>query len=283
MKNRIRYILILLLAVISCRDEEKYPIPDVTQASIPIFVQGDSDTGFIDFLDLSATNISFDVDRLGRQNVASVDVWVTFNNAETGESETVEYTTVTSFPQSFTFTMDELMGLFPSEVVTEDTLGLGDSFVIGGNTLLADGRYLSGGYSPSVAANHPVLLTYNVACASNLAGTYDLTLISGTNGEATSLADINITEVTPGYYEIDDATMDIFGPDFPVAYRFTDICGNLTADPTSVDFGTQIVVKFNPGTTVNTTTGEITFAIEYVGTSCCGLLGIKTVYKATPK
>jgi hypothetical protein len=285
MKNQIGYIAFILFAVFtgSCEDEEKYPLPDITRGSIPVFQQGDTDTGFINFMDFDASNLSFNVDRQGVEDVASVDVWITFNNAETGQSETIDYNTVNSFPQEFNLTFDQLISLFPTEVVTQDTLGLGDSFVVGGNVQLADGRYLDGGYSPSVVANDPVYLTYNVACLSELAGTYDLTLISGTNGEASSLANQTIAEVSPGYYEISDATMDIFGPDFPVKYRFTDICSNLTADGASVDFGTQIKVRFNPGTTVDPVTGVITFHIEYVSPSCCGLLGIKTVFKATPK
>ena len=285
MKNQTRYITCLLLAFLagSCSDEEKYPVPDITKSSIPLFLPKDTDTGFVDFLDLDATNVSFEVDRLGSEDVSSIDVQVTFNNAETGESETVTHSTVTSFPQQIDLTIDQMIALFPGEVVTRDTLSLGDSFVVGGNVQLADGRYLEGGYSPSVVANNSVFLTYNVACASDLAGTYDLTLISGTNGEAASLSNQTITAVSPGYYEISDGTMDIFGPDFPIKYRFTDICGTLTADVESVDYGGQIAIKFNPGTGIDPTTGVITFSIEYVSTSCCGLAGIKTVFKATPK
>jgi hypothetical protein len=275
----------MLLAVFigSCEDEEKYPLPDITRSTIPVFIPGDSDTGFIDFMDFDASNISFNVDKLGTEEVISIDVLVTFNNAATGEAEIITYSTVNTFPQAINLTFDQLIALFPEEVLTQDTLGLGDSFVVGGNVLLADGRYLSGGYSPSVVANESVFIIYNVACVSALAGTYDLTLISGSNGEAAALSDQTITEISPGYYEISDGTMDIFGPDFPVKYRFTDICSNLTADGASVDFGTQIKIRFNAGTTVDPVTGEITFDIEYVAPSCCGLLGVKTVFKATPK
>ena len=286
MKNQLKYTGCILLALIigSCRDEDKNPIPDFTKSSIPVFLQGDADSGFIDFLDLDATTISFDVDKLGTEEVTSIDVWVQYNNSETGKSETVEYTTVTSFPESVNISVDDLVSLFPPEVITVDTLSLGDSFVVGGNVLLADGRYLEGGYSPNLIANDPVYLTYNVACASDLAGTYDFTLISGDNGEVTSIPNQTITEVGPGFYEVSEITMDIFaGGAPPVKYRFTDICGNFTAENQSVDFGTQVVVKFNPGTGVDLTTGEITFAIEYINPSCCGLTGIKTVFKATPK
>ena len=275
--------MVLAVFIGSCVDEEKYPIPDFTRSSIPIFTPGASDTGFIDFLDFGSSNISFAVDKKGTEAVKNIDVTLTFNNSETGASNTVVLSTVSSLPQEVNLTFDDLLAQFPPEVVTGDTLSLGDSFVVGGNVLLVDGRYLNGGYSPSVVSNDPVNLIYNVACASNLGGTYDLTLVSGDNGEAASLANQTITQVSPGYYEISDMTMDIFGPNFPVKFRFTDICGNLTADVGSVDYGTQITVKINPGTTIDPVTGEITFDIVYVAPSCCGLEGIETVFKATPK
>lgn len=285
MKNQRRYITILILAVFigSCRDEEKNPVPDFTRSSIPVFATGDADTGFIDFMDFNNTHLSFTVDKRGTEAVQNIDVIITFNNAQTGESETVVYNTVSSLPQTIDLSFDELIALFPTDVVTKDTLGLGDSFVVGGNVLLADGRYLDGGYSPSVVSNDVVSLTYNVACASDLAGTYDLTLVSGDNGEASSLTGQTITAIAPGYYEISDMTMDIFGPGFPIKYRFTDICGNLIPDVGSVDYGTQITVQLNAGTGVDLVTGEITFDIEYIAPSCCGLEGIKTIFKATPK
>jgi hypothetical protein len=285
MKNQLKYIAVITLAFLigACEDEEKYPLPAITRGSIPIFTPGETDTGFINFIDMDATTVSFTVDKDGTEEVENIDVLVIFNNAETGETHTVNYSTVSAFPESVDLTIDQLLGLFEPEVVTKDTLGLGDSFVIAGNVLLADGRYLEGGYSPSVVANESVFLTYNVACESDLAGTYDLTLVSGTNGEAASLTDQTITQISPGTYEISDGTMDIFGPDFPVKYRFTDVCGTLTAAAASVDYGGQIAFRFNPGTSVDPLTGEITFAIEYLGSACCGLAGIKTVYKATPK
>ena len=273
--------MLMALFIGACEDEDKYPIPEFTRSSIPVFLQKETDTGFINFMDLDATTLAFDVDRLGTEDVSSIDVLITFNNSETGESKTITQSTVTSFPQAVNLSIDQLINLFPQEVLTRDTLSLGDSFVVGGNVLLADGRYLDGGYSPSVVANDPVYVTYNVACASALAGTYDLTLISGDNGELASEPDQTITAVAPGYYELSDATMSIFG--FPLKYRFTDICGQLIADPESVDYGAQVVMKFNPGTAIDPVTGEITFEIEYISPSCCGLPGIKTVFKATPK
>lgn len=283
MKNSLRYSILLGLAAFAgaCTDEDKYPVPDFTRSSIPVFHQGEADTGFIDFMNLDATTIVFDVDRRGTEEVSTIDVWVTFRNSETGESATVDYTAISSFPQTVTLSVDELIALFPAEVVTADTLTLGDSFVVGGNVLLTDGRYLRGVYSPSIVANDPVYLTYNVACASNLAGVYDFVKISG-SGTATTLTNQTIVQRGPGYYELPDITMEFFAG-LSVRYRFTDICGVFYPDPASVDFGSQVVVKFNEGTSVDPATGEITFDVEYVPTSCCGLLGQKVTFKATPK
>lgn len=275
--------MLLAFFIGSCQDEEKYPIPDFQKSSIPTFVPGENDTGFIDFLDFDATMLSFNVDKMGTEPVQDIEVLITFNNSQTGKSETILHSTVSTFPQQITLSFDELIALFPPEVVTADTLSLGDSFVVGGNIRLADGRYLTGGYSPSVVANDPVFINYNVACASNLGGTYDFTLVSGDNGEAASIPNQTITQIAPGYYELSEVSMDIFGAAVgPIKYRFTDICGNFTGDNSSVDYGTQVVVSFS-GSSVDLVTGEITFAIEYIAPSCCGLAGIKTVFTATPK
>lgn len=278
---QITYCVLLILTIGSCRDDDKYPIPDITRSSIPVFLQGDADTGFINFLDVESSNLAFDVDRLGTEGVTSIDVWIQYNNSETGETETISYTTVSNFPQAVNLSLDQLIALFAPEVVTKDSLSLGDSFVVGGNLRLADGRYLEGGYSPSVVANHPVYLTYNVACASDLAGVYDFTKISGA-GTKTTLLNQTIVQRGQGYYELPDISMEFFDAT-PIKYRFTDICGNLIPDDESEEFGSQVVVKFNANTKVDPVTGVITFDIEYVGTSCCGLLGQKTVFTATPK
>ena len=282
MKNKIQYIALIFLAVVigSCEDEEKNPLPDMTRSSIPVFLQKSNDSGFINFIDFGATTLSFDVDRLGSEDVERIDVLITFNNSKTGESETAEYSTVNTFPTPVTLTFNDLIGLFEPEVLTPDTLSLGDSFVVQGNTLLTDGRYLSGGYSPSVVANHPVILTYNVACASDLGGTYDMKLISGP-ATASTLSNQVISVQGPGYYEIPDITMEYFAG-LAVKYRFTDICGTLVPDDSSVDYGDQIVASL-AGTTIDDATGVITFHVEYVGASCCGLLGKKIVFTATPK
>lgn len=282
MKHKIKYILPAIAAVListSCVDEDKQRFNDFQKGSIPVFVQRDADTGFIDLSDFNSSLIDFSLATEGEADVSGVDIIITYNNSVTRTSSTTTYATLNSFPVDVSITFDQLISAFPASVVTADSLDLGDSFVIGGNVLTADGRYLDGGYSPSVLANRPVLLTYNVACASDLAGTYDFTLISGVEGEAESMPNQTIVQRASGYYEISDISMALFGAT-AIKYRFTDICGTLTADPESVEFAVNVSLS---GSSIDPETGAITFRVEYVNPSCCGLPGIVTIFKATPK
>lgn len=284
MKPKFKYILpaiAALLISVSCEDDDKKPFTDFQKGAIPLFAQGDADTGFIDLTNFNSSKIAFNLATEGEIDVQSVDVILTYNNSVTGESTNAKYSTVTSLPADINISFDQLMSAFPSDVVTADSLDLGDSFNVNGFVTTSDGRYLEGGYSPSVLANKPVLLTYNVACASDLAGTYDFELISGDNGELGEQSDQTIVQKAAGYYEISDVSMDLFG-DTPIKYRFTDICGSFTADPESVDYGNQVVVTLS-GSSVDAETGVITFHVEYINPSCCGLTGIVTAFKATPK
>jgi hypothetical protein len=286
MKNKLIYTCLLFLAtmIFSCENPDGQLYDDFQSGAIPIFTAGESDPGLIDFADLDNVELNFSVDvEKTKSDVKSFDLIIVFNDVSEGTSTEVLYETVTTWPAEFTFTIDEILAEFDPDVVTEGSLELGDSFTFGAHVLMEDGRYLNGGYAPSVLATKPVIRNYGVACPSDLAGTFDLELISGDNGEADLLENIEVIELSPGTYQIQDMTMDIFGPDFPIRYNFTDVCGTLTAATGSVDFGTQVNIKFNDGTGYDPVTGDITFNIEYIGPSCCGLLGIKTSFIAKKK
>ena len=282
MKFHFKYTLLAfaaLLISVSCEDDAKQPFDDFQKGAIPLFVAEDDDTGFIDLYNFGDSKMSFEIATEGEAAVQSVDVILTYNNSVTGESTNAKYTTLTTLPGAVTITFDQLMSAFSPEDVTADSLELGDSFSVNGYVMTTDGRYLEGGYSPSVVANKPVLLTYNVACASDLAGTYDFALITRANAkEATSLANQTITLKAIGYYEVSDITMGAVG--VPVKYRFTDICGELVADAESVEYGDQVAVSLE-GSTIDEATGVITFHVTHLAPSCC-LVGT-TVFSATPK
>lgn len=277
-------MLLVASMIVSCENKDGQLYNDFESGAIPIFTPGEDDPGLIDFADLDNVELSFSVDiEKTKSDVESFDLIISYNNSADGSTSQVVYETVTAWPAVFTFTMDELLSEFDPDVVAEEDLKLGDSFTFGANVLMKDGRYLDGGYAPSILATKAVIRNYGVACPSALAGTYDLELISGENGEVDALENIAITELSPGSYQIEDITMDIFGPDFPIRYNFTDVCGTLTPAVGSVDYGTLVNVKFNAGTGYDPVTGDITFNIEYISPSCCGLLGIKTSFIARKK
>lgn len=242
MKN-IKYILpaaAALLISVSCEDDAKKPFDKFEKGAIPLFVQGDDDTGFIDLTDFNSSKMAFEVNTEGETDVSSVDVVITYNNSITGESNDATYTTLTTFPADVLIGFDQLVNAFPKEVMTVDSLDVGDSFTINGYVRTGDGRYLTGGYSPSVLANKPVLLNYNVACASDLGGTYDyattvLALGNGGNAAACSgeqTGEGELEDQGGGVYAVSDVTFGVFacayGDDPATGATLDDVCGDIS-------------------------------------------------------
>lgn len=213
MKNIFKYILGSVLATIAisaCEDSSKYPIPDIAKGAIPLFTQNEDDSGIININDPASTKLSFSLVVDGLAKVNSVDVILIFNNLVTSKSDTVMYSTVSSFPADFLLSIDDLIGAFDPTVVTLDTLDIGDSFVVGGNVRLEDGRYLDGGYSPSIFSKQPVTITYNAACPSNITeGTYTATQDDGAGwfgGSSTKQVTIEKVKGTVNQYKISDVS-----------------------------------------------------------------------------
>jgi len=213
MKNKLKYILSFVLtatAMTACRDDSKSPYPTVSQGAIPLFTQNTDDSGIINYLSPGDTKMSFAVDKSGLAPVTDIDVILIYSNNVAGTSDTIVYKTVSEFPSSISIDKDQLLGAFPSDVLTIDTLSIGDSFVIGGNVLLKDGTYLNGGYSPSIFSKQPVNLLYSVGCPSAIPeGTYT----ASQQDEAgwfglTSTAQVTITKVknTVNQYLISDVS-----------------------------------------------------------------------------
>ena len=165
-------------------------------------------------------------------------------------------------------------------------MDLGDNFMFSVRLNMASGAVYDR-YSPDLLGNtNRVFISYNVACPSDLEGTYKAEITSG-SGPFWGVEEmtVTVTELSAGYYEINDITMDIFGDatgPFPIAYRFSEVCGKILLDPGSVDFPTQILIDDAGGSSVNTETGVITFDLIYDAASCCGLAGGKFKFTAIP-
>jgi hypothetical protein len=272
MKNILKHIIALSMvvgAITSCRDDDKSPYPELSRGVIPLFTKNDDDSGFVNLIDPSDTKISFSLDKEGDGQVSSIDILLTYNNSVTDTSYTVNYSTVSSFPAQVVITQDELIGAFAPEIVTADTLDPGDSFVINGAVKMSDGRYLNGGYSPSVFSKRPVLLTYNVACPSEIGGTFDYvtTNIAATGPGSDPAAcggsasgTVKFEDQGGGIYKISDITFGQYGcawGDTPaVGVSLNDVCNHLTLTGTdqygliySISIvsnnGTDLVIDWN--------------------------------------
>lgn len=268
MKYKINYIALAVLGMLltfSCEDKDKQLFDDFQQGSIPLFAQEDDDSGLVNFLDPDQTMLSFNVTTEGLSPVSSVDVLVTYNNSETGASETITYTNVTTFPATVKITLSELLAAFDTDVVTQDTLSLGDNFIIGGAMKMVDGRYLDGGYSPSVFSKRPVTLTYTVSCPSSIpVGKWEIHVESS---DATYT--VNLTRVGGGTYTIDnfnfDYDLNFYGGfnDLAGAATFVDICNDLTLNGVEPNYGISWRGSgvYDPGAQT-LTFGEIT-DVEY--------------------
>ncbi|MGK7396720.1 MAG: hypothetical protein ACNS62_19235 [Candidatus Cyclobacteriaceae bacterium M3_2C_046] len=295
MKNRILIYLLAGVTVLlsnACGSEDE--VAEIPQGAMVYFNQNENDTPFIDFLDLNNTNLDFTVsfeDAIGRdlefEPVEYVDITMLYTNTSEGTTHKVVVEQVNSLPKSYTITLDQLLGLYDPSEVARDTLQPGDNLQVTVDIMLQNGTFLSGWSGALIdktpASIYSVLIDYPVTCSSSLAGTYTLKLVEGANGEVQELKDVNITEIGPGQYMIDDITMDIFGPDFPIAYPFSDVCGQIVPGAQSRDFGSAVVVKDAGGSSVNLETGEITFNLEYIAPSCCGLEGLKFKFTAVPQ
>ncbi|HYG18345.1 MAG TPA: hypothetical protein VD816_05420 [Ohtaekwangia sp.] len=258
MKNQIRYIAVLVLTVfsaMSCEDSSKNPLPGYSRSAIPVFTPNEDDSGIINLLDLSETNLSFAVATDGRVEVEHVDVYLTYTNNVTKDVDSIMFETISTFPANFTLTLDQLLDLFDPEVVTQDSLSIGDAFTFGGYVLLADGRYLTGGYSPSVVANEPVTLNYNVACPSDIpVGSYTATQADEDEwfGSATT-KQVTITKVngTANQYLISDVSAG--------GYAFCCLAFNYKADQPAIisDICNTIIVTGPSSSQIVTGPGDM--------------------------
>ena len=281
--------ILLLLVVSSCHNED--PVSEIPKGAMVYFSQSENDTPFIDFLNLDNTNLDFTVsmeDAIGRnlefEPVEYVDVTVTFTNASQGTSDKVVLEKTSDLPKSYNLNIDQLTELYPSTILTKDSLQPGDNFQVTVDIMLENGTLLSG-WSPalidkSAASIYSVLIDYPVTCSSDLAGTYLLETVSGAAG--LSSQEVEITSAGPANYVIDDISMEFFAGT-PIAYPFSDVCNQIVYGGASRDFGTAVVVEDNGGTSIDPETGVITFDIKYIAPSCCGLQGLTLTFTATPQ
>jgi len=142
MKNILKIVLsftVLLFAFTSCeKDNAKDPIFEYYQnENAAPYVRVIMDTQLIDITQIESSSVTFSLD-VPVDNVASWSSTVRLEGSTT--TDEAAFRTVTSFPETFTYTMAELanlVGLDLSDVVA------GDKFVFSGESVGNDGKVLT--------------------------------------------------------------------------------------------------------------------------------------------
>jgi hypothetical protein len=213
--NRIILLFAFVIVAFGCSENENL----VGQRGVAVIPEiSDIYPTFFNILDIENAYVQFTVDT--DQEVSDAILEISFN----GNSARVKFADLTSFPSTFTITASEAAAVFG---ISLDDLELGDMFL----------------FEPVITANGVTtrsnsIVNANVACASDLAGTYDLVA----TGSSPDYADpwtptqstVTITSVDGGVtYSITPALggmiedlYSMWGGDIRTG-TFQDICGNI--------------------------------------------------------
>jgi hypothetical protein len=244
-------LLAIVLLVPSCEKDGGDSKLNLTEGAIANVQKVATTDGFIDLVAINAgssINIGYTIDE-ARGKVVSMDV-VAFYKKISGEVyKGVLETNVTTFPSTFSITQDDLFAAFEQLNVAGD-FEVGDQLTITTEltlengtvikTLTDSGRPNYGGNVGNTASFTP-LQVYNVACPSDLAGTYSVLTTGASTDTGPTPAEnpitnfpynVTITDEGGGSYSISDAFggvyilwYDIYGLDFEVEGTFSDVCG----------------------------------------------------------
>ncbi|MEO8474526.1 MAG: hypothetical protein ABI477_20150 [Chryseolinea sp.] len=286
MKNILRYtLMILVMAVISCRDEDLVRFPDI-ETGVNARLILDPAKSFLDFADLSKASIAFDVYSVN-SDLDKVVYSATYVDAS---DPTKAYPPFEAFniPAS-EFVDGKAAGIEKTAVQLAQMIGLpegiahfdgGDNITFTAKVYLTDGRIFDASNSaPSITgggfSSFTTLFTVYVGCASPVAAitgkTYTAKIhLEDSNGQApfglvdeNTRAGVTITFVGPepfryrvsshdaGWWALPDVTATEGG-----SADFFDICGNIIMQPkASFNYGDANDAgsgKYDPATGVIT-------------------------------
>lgn len=281
MKNikKLFAILTLLMLVLSCENDGGDSKLDLKYgAVVDIQKTANSDT-FIDLVTLQNggdINLSFTINKSVGE-IASLDVIGLYIKSDgTTIYKGTFSTDVETFPYSLNINKQKIFNAF-SEVNSSEDFETGDQLTITAVITLKNGTVIqlinddgSNNFSSNIATSnlYKLFQTYNVSCPSELEGTYNV-ISSGTSTDSGPSPSENpisnfpytvqITALGGGEYTMSDAFAgvymlwyDIYGLDFEVEGKFTDVCGTISGkfpEP----FGTDVTITgtVNPNGTIS--------------------------------
>ncbi|MDV7185765.1 hypothetical protein R3X25_00605 [Lutibacter sp. TH_r2] len=229
MKKIFNLFVVFSLLFISCNDNEDFNTEDMmtgTAAEGGVIVAVNSNStgkllGVPSSTDFETATISFAASELdlgvllmsGGADIATYEIVKSIN----GGTE-ASVATSSTLPISLVYTTvdDYIDGLG----ITADDLRIGDVITFKTKMTKSDGSVIYAG--PNDGS-----YSITVSCSSDLAGTYDLTMVSS-NGYVINFPNEEITEVSPGYYKTTSIyawSVGSIAPD--QGFNFSDVCGQL--------------------------------------------------------
>lgn len=213
-------ILCLLFLLPCCENDGGDSKISTQKGALPNIQKLDNTDTFIDILSLQSGgdfNIGFSVD-LAIGKITSMDIVAFYTKVDGTIFKATIATNITSLPATFTLNRDDLFDAFSNLNSSED-ISTGDKLTISADITLKNGTILkiinddgTNNFSTNIATSdlYKVFQTYNVSCASYLAGTYSFSTTNIGDG-VNFTSDIYTGSVTfedlgGGVYEISDAS-----------------------------------------------------------------------------
>ncbi|MES2240930.1 MAG: hypothetical protein V4497_11800 [Bacteroidota bacterium] len=280
MKNikKIFAILTLLLLLLSCENDGGDSKLDFKYgAVVDIQKQNNTDT-FIDLVSVQNGddfNLGLTVD-LAVGNISSMNL-VGFYTKKNGTiTKATLVSNIVTLPATFNLKRKNIFDAF-ANINNPGDFESGDKLTISADITLKDGTLIklinddgSNNFSSNIATSnlYKLFQTYNVACTSDLAGTYSV-ISSGTSTDSGPTPSENpisnfhytvkITALGGGEYTMSDAFAglyilwyDIYGVNFEVEGSFSDVCGTISGKfPEPFDTDVIISGKVNPNGTLS--------------------------------
>nr|WP_288836283.1 hypothetical protein [uncultured Flavobacterium sp.] len=176
-------ILCLLFLLPCCENDGGDSKISTQKGALPNIQKLENTDSFIDILSVQSGgdfNIGFSVD-LAIGKITSMDIIAFYTKTDGTLSKATIATNIVSLPATFTLNKDDLFDAF-NNINSPDDISTGDKLTISAEITLKDGTVLkimnddgTNNFSSNIATSnlYKVFQTYNIACASYLAGTYN--------------------------------------------------------------------------------------------------------------
>lgn len=270
--------LALTFAFSSCENDGGDSNLNLEIGAIPNITKSETADAYIDLIAINndeAITLNFTVD-VAQGDVESLDV-VLFYKKPSAIYKAVLDQGVTQFPKEYTISQSDIISAF-AEINSASDFEIGDQLIVTAELTLKNGTVIMI-YNNDGSTNVGIDITnsplfdfsqiYNVACPSDLGGTYSA-ISSGSSTDPGPAADVNpianyaytvtITDNGGGSYDISDAFgglyilwYDIYGITGDEPGSFNDVCGTISGE-FAEPFGTNVIYTGS----VDSETGVIT-------------------------